>query len=467
MKTGGTALFPRGGADRTAAFADRAFASPAYFALLVVSCALPYIFGAYAVGFWLCAAFLSVALVVTRNILPSFAAFLFCTVAVIEQYGITYDEIFGYAGVLALVLPALIYHIFRYAKGRRGYKPGRMFLPQAAVTAALLLGGAGSISVKEYFALSPMYYVLFLGVALLAIMVFCDCDLPRDKQYISAYIADTLIAVAVLFSLMWLIAFIKGGGENFPYRQWKNNAGNFMLFAMPLTLWRGINSRIKALHLCFALLQVALVFLSGSRGATLMMAAILLPSLITYFVYMKDKARRAAELALLAAAFFAFAAVFLTGGARRLMEAIENMDIFDGNGREELYEQGIKNMLEYPLFGVGIGYINEEVWELNDMAVFWYHSTPVQIFASMGAVGGAAYLWQLIARLKLVRRNAFSLCVLWGFIGFEGYSCVNTGDFTPLPFAVLAVMMFLILERYNFDVPCDKEGVGIDFMRSY
>lgn len=240
-----------------------------------------------------------------------------------------------------------------------------------------------------------------------------------------------------------------------------------MLLAMPLTLWRGISSRIKAAHLFFALLQLALVFLSGSRGATLMMALIFLPSLITYFVYMKDRARLLTEAALLAAAFFVFAALFLLEGAKKLVEFIENMDIFDGNGREELYEVGISNIFSHPLLGVGIGYRNDEVWQLNDMAVFWYHSTPIQIFASMGALGGAAYLWQLIARLKLVRLNAFSLSVLWGFLGFEGYSCVNTGDFTPLPFALLVVMLFLVLERYNCDLPRLDEGEGVDFVRAY
>ena len=464
MKTGDK-LFC--GDGRASGFIDRALASPLYFALLILSCAIPYVFGAYEVGFWLCAVFMSLALVLTRNILPSFAAFIFCTISVIEQYGITYEEIFGYAGVLAVVIPALIYHIFRYRKGRRGYKPGRMFLPQAAVSAALLLGGAGSISAEEYFALSPAYYVLFLGVALLAIMVFCDCDLPFDRGYVSAYIADVLIAAAALFSLMWLIAFLKDGGSGFPYRQWKNNAGNFMLLAMPLTLWRGISSRIKAAHLFFALLQLALVFLSGSRGATLMMALIFLPSLITYFVFMKDRARLLTEAALLAAAFFVFAALFLLDGAKKLVDFIENMDIFDGNGREELYKVGIENIFSHPLLGVGIGYRNDEVWQLNDMAVFWYHSTPIQIFASMGALGGAAYLWQLIARLKLVRLNAFSLSVLWGFLGFEGYSCVNTGDFTPLPFALLVVMLFLVLERYNCDLPRLDEGEGVDFVRAY
>lgn len=73
--------------DGRSGFIDRALASPIYFALLILSCAIPYVFGAYEVGFWLCAVFMSLALVLTRNILPSFAAFIFCTISVIEQIG--------------------------------------------------------------------------------------------------------------------------------------------------------------------------------------------------------------------------------------------------------------------------------------------------------------------------------------------------------------------------------------------
>lgn len=466
--TDNNALFIRGGRSCEVSFADRVLSSPLYLILLVICCAVPYIFSAYAAGFWLCVFLLSLSLVLTRNIMPSFAAFLFCTVAVIEQYKITYEEIFGYAGVLALVIPALIYHIIRYRRGRRGYRPGRMFAPQLAVSAALLLGGLGSISAKEYFSLPSIYYMLFLGVVLLGIMVFLDCDMPADGEYAAKYLANTLIAVAALFCVMWLIAFFKDGAQEFPYRQWKNNAGNFMLLAVPLTLWRGARSQRGVFYLLFAVLQCFVVFISGSRGATLMIGVTGLVSVAVYFVFVKNTARRAAEFAVLFALAVVVAAVVLSDGAARLKEFIGEMDVFDGNGREELYYLGIRNILDYPLFGVGIGYRNDEVWKLNDMAIFWYHSTPVQIFASMGAVGGAAYLWQFIERLKLaLRRNHFSVAALLSFIGFEGYSCVNTGDFTPLPFGVLLAVMFIVLERYNRDLPFIGKSTGerVDFMR--
>ena len=66
----------------------------------------------------------------------------------------------------------------------------------------------------------------------------------------------------------------------------------------------------------------------------------------------------------------------------------------------------------------------------------------------MGILGIVCYLYQLIVRLKLLfKRNAFNLFMIFSFAGFEGYSCVNTGDFSPIPFAILIVMIFIICEK--------------------
>ena len=59
------------------------------------------------------------------------------------------------------------------------------------------------------------------------------------------------------------------------------------------------------------------------------------------------------------------------------------------------------------------------------------------------------------------------MSALLSFIGVEGFSCVNTGDFTPFPFGVLLAVMFIVLERYNRDLPFIGKSTGerVDFMR--
>ena len=135
---------------------------------------------------------------------------------------------------------------------------------------------------------------------------------------------------------MWLIAFFKDGAQEFPYRQWKNNAGNFMLLAVPLTLWRGARSQRGVFYLLFAVLQCFVVFLSGSRGATLMIGVTGLVSVAVYFVFVKNTARRAAEFAVLFALAVVVAADILFDGGGRGEEIIGGKEGFSGHGRGEI-----------------------------------------------------------------------------------------------------------------------------------
>ena len=438
--------------DKYFGSADGFFDSPVWFGLLVLGCAVPYWFSQYAVAFGFCAVALSIALIFTRNTMPAFSAFMMCTIAVIEQYKITTEEIFGYAWVLIPVAPAFIYHIVRYMPLRDKYRLSKTFLPQLAVSVVLLMGGAGSISAAMYFRLAPLYYVLFLGPVLLGMMTLMQSDIPDKGKYISAYLAKTMMAVALLLLMMWLACCLKEGfGIHLPYRQWKNNAGNFMLLAAPLTVWYGIKKRYGVVFVGFATLQALSVAMSGSRGATLMMAVVFPLSLIVYLYNVRGWRRLCDMLPVIAAAV-ALCAYFLPDGARRLLEFINNFDITDSSGRDNLYAEGLKNFFEYPIFGTGLGYRNDVVYPLNDMAIFWYHSTPIQIIASMGIFGAMAYIYQFVVRMRIgLKNSAFHICTLLGFLGFEGYSCINTGDFTPLPFAFFAVYIFLILEKCNSD----------------
>ena len=182
-----------------------------------------------------------------------------------------------------------------------------------------------------------------------------------------------------------------------------------------------------------------------------MMAVVFPLSLIVYLINVKGWRRLVDMLPVIIAAV-AMLAYFLPNGAENLFKYIEDFDITDSSGRDNLYAEGLKNFLEYPIFGTGLGYRNDVVYPLNDMAIFWYHSTPIQIIASMGIFGAMAYIYQFAVRMRIgLKNSAFHICTLLAFLGFEGYSCVNTGDFTPLPFAFLAVYMFLVLEKCNDD----------------
>lgn len=430
---------------------ERFLRSDWYLLWLVSITVYPFAYGAYFVGLWLCALTMCFCLVVHRDILPSFAAFVFATISVFEMYRATYEQMFSVRFIAIPVVLAFVFHMVYYRP--TGYRPSRSFYAQLAVSVAITLAGIFTTTAKEYFTLPNLYFTVALGFGLLAMLVILELYLPQDRNYMTSYFARTMMYVGLLVILMWIVAVIQdipemNEGFRIPYRQWKNNVGNLMLIAVPLTLYYGTRSRQSWLCMLFATLEFGAILFSMSRGS-MMVAIVLAPiEYAAFFYYLKDKRARLLNLIILGT-MAALTLCILFANGKRLLEYLEGLlQVHEDESRWDLYIEGVNNFYRAPWFGVGFGYRNNEVYPLNDMAIFWYHSTPVQIIASMGIMGVIAYAYQFWIRLRLCLRNsAFHIFCMLGFAAFEGYSCVNTGDFSPLPFCVLIVMMFLLCEH--------------------
>ena len=78
----------------------------------------------------------------------------------------------------------------------------------------------------------------------------------------------------------------------------------------------------------------------------------------------------------------------------------------------------------------------------------WYHMMIPQIIGSMGCVGIVAYTLQFIGRFKLVIQKCsyWSLALGISYLGLFLMSQVNPGEFCPIPFGLLAVILFIFQE---------------------
>ena len=101
------------------------------------------------------------------------------------------------------------------------------------------------------------------------------------------------------------------------------------------------------------------------------------------------------------------------------------------------------------------------------MTYYWFHSTVLHIMATMGIVGMLAYLWYYIAKYKIVFTNIktsiFAQLILFGLIGFEGYSMMDTGTFIPYPIMTMVMLIISYIERENEQIKYDKERKEIEF----
>ena len=84
----------------------------------------------------------------------------------------------------------------------------------------------------------------------------------------------------------------------------------------------------------------------------------------------------------------------------------------------------------------------------------WYHMMVPQVIGSMGLIGVFAYGYQIIGRSKLILQNksTWSLCLGLSYLGILLMSQVNPGEFCPLPFELLTVLLF-ILQEYRLEDP--------------
>ena len=82
--------------------------------------------------------------------------------------------------------------------------------------------------------------------------------------------------------------------------------------------------------------------------------------------------------------------------------------------------------------------------------ILWFHSYFPQVWASFGLVGCAAYAWHLGLRARLVRlcRDKRSVAIALTALSLFLYSMTDPGEFMPIPFGMMAVLAFVLLERH-------------------
>ena len=121
--------------------------------------------------------------------------------------------------------------------------------------------------------------------------------------------------------------------------------------------------------------------------------------------------------------------------------------------------EALENFRENPLIGTGILVDSIAYGKVNVKGTMtWYHMMTSQIIGSMGLIGIAAYVYQFIDRVELIftKKNAWSLCLGISYLGIFLMSQVNPGEFCPIPFELLTVLLFIFQEERLRKKPVQK-----------
>ncbi len=349
---------------------------------------------------------------------------------------------------------ALLFHFVRY---RKKFSVGSSFYGIIAVSVAVTVGGIGSIKPDEYFSLSAMYYILGLGFGMAVLYLLLRskfvgehnsdarktflfdmyalglfCCFMLLEHYISNY--DTTVAVGKLAKI-----------------QWSNNISTMLMFAMPIPLYF---CRKNPLHLVSVILMCAATVATGSRGGFLL-GALEFAVCIIYFAFMEKK--KIWWHAIISLVILAFGGVLLY---KALPMYTSNLSLFfKDEARVRLIYRSISDFCSNPLFGIGLGsHANADLYDGRTGTMTWYHMMIPQIIGSLGAVGIFAYAFQLISRFWLViKKHSIFVCVLgMSYLGVLLMSQVNPGEFCPVPYELLTVIIFIFIESEPDRIPANR-----------
>ena len=352
------------------------------------------------------------------------------------------------------IVPLALSLIFNLIYYRRPFAKGRFTWPLIAVSAALILGGCGSISVEDYFKPVSLYYTLGLGPAMLILYLLARSRLANERKYDRTERLAEILYAAGLIVVITIIVFYAANFEKFLERRSvlfykpRNYATSVLLMCMPMCC---LMVKRSNLHLIGMGLMYAAMILSGSRSGLLFGTMLLVICAVYIYVKNKDSRRLYRCIALILAVPVCFFAVKYV--PELYSSRLVNGNFISGDETRVAYIRlGTANFLSNPVFGIGIGNIKDiEVFKaIVPGCIVFYHNMVIQVISSMGILGIAAYGWHFIARAGLIWKNLRSECfAAYGFsyLGILLMSLTNPGIFCPFPEAGLLLLIFALLEN--------------------
>lgn len=360
----------------------------------------------------------------------------------------SYDTFIKFVVAAPLVVAAVLYNIIAY---REKPRIGRTLFGWIAVSIALLLGGFGYITAKNYFSGNSLFYTLGLGVGMLLFYLLVRSRFSALDIYgVFRKIALVMYLVGLLASLNVVVYYLPVFLEDYPLSEAirlfsaSNNLSTFLMFAMPYPVWYALKQ--NPFHILSLLLFYLSICATGSR-AGLLLGTIEFVICIGFWAFYSGRIVRF------------MAGMVCSIGALLLIIILVDIDsilpgfnfVTRGEMRSQAIPVAIRAFLDHPIFGVGMKHdLLNGIYHPKQGAMAWFHMYVPQIVASMGCVGIFAYGLQLILRMTLIlRRENTPLRLTLGisYIGVLLMSQLNPGEFCPIPYGMMIAVIFALLEQ--------------------
>lgn len=317
----------------------------------------------------------------------------------------------------ALLLVSIVVRVVRdpefggmkFLKARRLLTGGML-----ALGATYLLSGLGMEDYGEVAANNLLFAVI--QFAAVFVMYFFFCGAVKWERTPKDYFAciGLCVGYVVFFQLLgnYLVGrvfvnsaidrekIVTGWGMH-------NNVGGMMAMMLPFSFYLAYRRTYGWLYNIFGTILFAGVVLSCSR-TSMFVAAV--AYILCAVILLKDPASRKYNLLVyLVAAVALVVLVVLFGDQLLQMFQVFLNNIFMLSSRDAVYDNGLKQFFAFPIFGGSFYPRTEYVpWDWANLEAFSsffpprWHNTLIQIGASCGAVGLAAYGFHRVQTIKLL-----------------------------------------------------------------
>ena len=407
---------------------------------------------------------LTAVLFLSDDLLPALAP-AFCTIIIGATLLEILEVVIPYIPFAYPVVIATVFHLIRY---RKPLWVGSSFYGLIITSVAVLLSGIGTdIATRDYSSLGAIYHLIGLSVGLIVLYLFFATNRKEERDFdpihyfLMCLIVMGLLCAAVILEnfLEWSIQLSRGitveGKETFSafFNEifYRNTISTLGVMCIPSAFYMAKRAKNAFEHIVFFFVGILIYVgaaLTLARTAILFGTLLLLICLVYYFRGRRDIITKSMNLVLLLLFGAIFLYIFREAIAELLDFRLPKGWISPTESRARLLLRSLEDFRAHPLFGIGITSLaNTDIYSAEG-CICWYHLYFPQLWGSMGILGLVAYGIQLVIRAKLVftKPDAQSIAMGLVYLGLFLYSQTDPGEFAPIPYAVLTVPLFMLLE---------------------
>ena len=196
-----------------------------------------------------------------------------------------------------------------------------------------------------------------------------------------------------------------------------NNIGCIIAMCIPASFYFAATRKNGWQYTLLGCLTLAGVVLTQSRGSILFGGIVFLACYA--YVIVKSRGRERLCHLIVAGALILLAMIAVAVFFEKFMQLFASMLRFDSNGRDDIWESGLKQFAGHPLFGVGFYECEAFRWGQLPSDSFLpprYHNTYLQLMASGGVVALLAYAFHRFQTVRLLWRRRTRENIFLAFI---------------------------------------------------